>query len=96
MGYYINQVDQTKEEFLVNNGKEIEPQDLENFDFMSGRSPVLPVCWVDNGTHTAAGIAVDRMELVRFMRLDERPRVWFLVNRELLQPFLPKTFGGAL
>lgn len=45
----------------------------------------LPVCLVDNGAFTAAGIAYTETELRRMqLPLDTRRKVWYQVKRELL------------
>lgn len=77
MGYYINPPGESKETFLNNKGvKLIEPP---TFDKIA--SDMLPVCLVDNGLFTAAGIAYSQKELATFADTnDPRPRQWYLVK----------------
>lgn len=83
MGYYINPPDMSKEQFLQKHGTPINPND---YQFNEEK---LPVCLVDNGWMTAAGIAPDARELAVFNDpADARPKLWFEVSRELLAPYL--------
>lgn len=91
MGYYINPKDgSTKEQFLEKHGTKITSDEVRKFDFSSDH---LPVCLVDNGPFTAAGIAYDQREAAEFlspdMRGPQRLRVWCRVSREMLKPYLP-------
>jgi hypothetical protein len=84
MGEYINTVDRTKEQFLIAEGREISDPGL----VASGE---LPVCLVDNGIFTAAGIAYDERELKAFTEPEDyRPKRWFAVSIEKLTPFMSK------
>lgn len=82
MGYYINPPDMTKEEFLEKHGTET---DDPRFD-----SETFPVCLVNNGPFTAAGIAYDAKERDAFLRPDGRPKKWYQVPREALLPYCPR------
>ena len=84
MGFYINpQEGFPKELFLVEYGKPIS-QPSEDFDFVGSDS--LPVCWVDNGGFTAAGICYSKRELAAFTAPgDNRPKQWFLVKKRHLE-----------
>ena len=79
MGAYINPSTMTKEVFLEHFGTPI-----------GGAPPVvgtggfLPVCLVNNGAFTAAGIAYSESELRAFAREDGRAKRWFLVSKEHL------------
>jgi len=85
MGYYINPENMSKEEFLKKHGKKIVPFDFEPFDF-NGDS--LPVCLVDNGWMTAAGIGYDRREAEVFLNDSSgRPKTWYLVSKKDLEPY---------
>lgn len=87
MGYYINPKEGTKEEWLMHNAiRELSPAEVDLFDFFDGGEE-LPVCLVDNGTFTAAGIAYDLEELAAFRREDGRPKRWFLIDRADLLPW---------
>lgn len=90
MGYYINPEDMTKEQFLSKHGTRVTAGVLGDHDFSSDE---LPVCLVDNGWMTAAGICYDRREIMAFAQPDDkRPKNWFLVKKELLKPWLPEKF----
>jgi hypothetical protein len=83
MGYYINPPDMTKEQWLKLHGDEVTVGYVQrNTD-----ANLVPVCLVDNGSHTAAGIAYDKRELEAFLYPDSRPKRWFMVAREKLVPF---------
>jgi len=84
MGYYINPPSETKEQWLQKHGTPVHGDVVLSHDF-SG--PTLPVCLVDNGPFTAAGIAFDAGELRAFGHPDRRPKSWFLVSREDLEPY---------
>lgn len=85
MGYYINPPVGEKERFLQDYGMEVKSAVLSRHDF---KSDYLPVCLVDNGFFTAAAIAYCKDELCRFLNPDGRPKKWYLVRRELLEPYL--------
>lgn len=85
MGYYINPADMSKESWLSLNGRRISQLDVGNFDFSGDE---LPVCLVNNGAFTAAGIAYDKSEAQAFNNpSDARPKIWYAVKRELLLPW---------
>ena len=84
MGYYINPQDgSTKEEWLKKHGREISPSEVYGHDYATE----LPVCLVDNGDFTAAGIAYDEREAKAFLYPDRRKKLWYLASREVLKPF---------
>jgi hypothetical protein len=85
MGYYIDPKDMSKEAFLSKHGTFISGAP-KNFDF-SGAT--LPVCWVDNGPFTAAGICPHQGEVDAFAYPDARHKRWFEVPKEALKPFYP-------
>lgn len=88
MGYYVNPEDESKERFLVRVGQPISQGQALIFDFTSD---YLPVCLVDNGLFTAAGIAYNREEVVAFTRPDDhRPKLWFKVLKADLKPWYDK------
>lgn len=82
MGSYINPVDQTKENWLQGNATLTDvPSSVDD------KPGYLPVCLVDNGMFTAAGIAFDERELQAFTYPDGRRKMWFWVEKEkLLDP----------
>lgn len=83
MGYYINPKDETKEQFLIREGKPILPQ-----EGIAISKDGVPVCLVQNNGFTAAGIAYDRQELEAFQYPgDQRPKLWFSVPLESLRPY---------
>ena len=89
MGRYVNPIDGTsKEDWLKANGEAFN--DLEAIkSFKHSASTKLPVCLVDNGAFTAAAIAYDAREIAEFTRdSDHRPKQWYMVNKELLKPFM--------
>ena len=88
MGYYINPPDSSKEEWLAQHGTPISSSEAATFIF---DGECLPVCLVNNGAFTAAGIAYDPRERDAFIRPDygkQRPRRWFKVPKHLLEPWL--------
>jgi hypothetical protein len=89
MGLYINPSDMTKEVWLLDNGTMITSSDAKNFSYRNDNK-FLPVCLVDNGWMTAAGIAYCASERDAFLESarDHRPKQWFLVAKEKLEPYL--------
>ena len=82
MGYYINPVNETKEEFLEKHGQRVKKEELKIV------SDSLPVVLIDNGDFTAAGICYDEKELREFTDpQDYRPKKYYQVPREALIPF---------
>lgn len=79
MGVYINPTNgMTKEQFLEVYGTRITPHDAENFDFT--RDDALPVCLIDNGDFSAAGVGYNSEEIAVFCdKADPRPRTYFEV-----------------
>lgn len=79
MGCYINPPGMSKEDWLL----------LYALPLRSAPSPVdsilidyVPVCWVDNGDFTAAGVAYSAEEQRRFSNPnDPRPKLWFYAPR---------------
>lgn len=83
MGAYVNPKDMTKEDWLKANAEGISPTAPVAIDAMSPNH--LPVCLVDNGPFTAAGIAFNERELQAFNDPnDYRMKVWFWVPKEKL------------
>ncbi len=75
MGCYINPKDMPKEDWLLLFGEPTQ-----------GPTPItethVPVCLVDNGPFTAAGVAFNQGEVDAFSYPDHRPKIWFRVKRE--------------
>lgn len=101
MGAYINPKDGIeKEDFLEKHGTEIEdiqPVLDTGIEKILRTDQVLPVCLVDNGVFTAAGIAYDDRELQEFANpRDGRDKRWYLVpvsklyEQSDLEDYLPK------
>jgi hypothetical protein len=81
MGAYINPVNQSKESWLKEHGEAID-EAPKSFD--ERMKLELPVCLVDNGPFTAAGIAFDERELQAFTYPDHRPKQWYWVSTKKL------------
>tara|TARA_R110000803_G_scaffold67128_1_gene128735 strand:- start:379 stop:666 length:288 start_codon:yes stop_codon:yes gene_type:complete len=75
MGLYINPPEQSKEDWLHENGhlQLTTPEEFEE----NGLS--VFVALIDNGIFTAAGVAYDERELTAFLRPDDRPKKWYRV-----------------
>lgn len=90
MGIYINPTNgQTKEEWLKEHAtdpKEPLMRACEDINYQSVKEAgYLPVCLIDNGGFTAAGVAYNEDELKVFItRNGGRPTTWFLVPIEKL------------
>jgi hypothetical protein len=89
MGYYVNPSSTSKETWLQENGTKVP--DVLKFDEKPG---YRPVCLVDNGPFTAAGICYDDRELDAFKRPDDwRPKQWFMVPINKLLEICPAIAG---
>lgn len=75
MGCYINPQNETKESFLEREGLKLEkPTWTNNKDF-------LPVCLIDNGAFTAAGICFSEAEMKNFTDPNDfRNKKWYMVE----------------
>jgi hypothetical protein len=85
MGMYINPPGDTKENFLWKNGAAIPQEEAELHDDFED---ILLVVLIDNGNFTAAGICYSEAEKQAFLHPDSRPKTWWLVKKELLEPYL--------
>ena len=84
MGIYINPPDRKKEDFLLEYGKMISQSKFRSFDKFDGE--LLPVCLVNNGPFTAAGVAYSHGEVEAFGGFNDlRPRRFFLVRKDVLK-----------
>lgn len=81
MGAYVNPVGQTKEAWLKEHG-ELVSEAPKAFD--ERMKLELPVCLVDNGPFTAAGIAYSAGELSAFKYPDGRRKEWYWVPTKKL------------
>lgn len=87
MGCYINPPDQTKEQWLRQNAEVLLVPPSSCGELAADK---LPVCLVDNGSFTAAGVAFDDRELEAFQDpSDPRPKVWFSAPRTLIREVSP-------
>lgn len=81
MGCYVNPPDTTKEAWLVAHGRLLVCA-ARSIDITN---ETLPVCLVDNGPFTAAGVCYNIAELEAFQYPDGRPKKWYIVDRENLR-----------
>lgn len=89
MGYYVNPLEETKEEWLFKHGKAITAAEAR--EVFNTQPNYLPVVLVDNFMFTAAAIAYSPTELEEFIREDDiRPQKIYLVSREDLKPYYSK------
>ena len=87
MGAYINPKDMRKEEWLGRYAV-IFNHSLKWADVPNG---YLPICLVDNGPFTTAGIAYCEEEWIRFRKPEDlRPKVWFIALIEKLHTVSPE------
>jgi hypothetical protein len=92
MGYYINPKDgSSKEEWLKAHAQEIT-EDLALQVDTNGDS--LPVCLVDNGRFTAAGIGYYPREVEVFAEPDGRRKRWYLARISDLLVVCPELQQG--
>lgn len=85
MGCYVNPENEEKEEFLEREGREVESDYItDNFKSLKEKG-MLPVVLCDNGRFTAAGVAYRESEFERFVRYDNRPKKFYLVDIEKLK-----------
>ena len=81
MGAYINPPNCSKESWLDTFGESIDDPPTE----VGPSDELLPVCLVDSGPFTAAGIAFSQEKLAEFSDpIDPRPKKWFMVPKEAL------------
>lgn len=83
MGAYVNPSGMTKEQWLARNGEIV----LDRFPTQVDErgKDYLPVCLVKNQFFSAAGIAYNERELRDFSDpFDQRPKVWFWVEKSKL------------
>lgn len=77
MGLYINPLDMSKEQWLAKHGTAIA------VPYWTGDGKSFPVCLVNNGPFTAAGVAFSKREMDAFNGPDDfRPKQWFIVSAD--------------
>lgn len=86
MGLYINPPDMSKEKFLAVYGSPISIKQAKEHD--AGEDNKFVVCLVDNFAFTAASIADTDRKRDAFLYPDDRPKKWFLVDKEVLKPYM--------
>jgi len=98
MGIYINPKDKSKEEWLHNNAvKEHSFLTSSSIKWEEIPENCLPVCLVDNGLFTAAGVAYSENEFDMFNDpSDRRFKLWYIVKIENLVEVLPPKDGDFL
>lgn len=84
MGFYVNPVGESKEEFLQREAIKLR----EEPKMHRSEDGFYAVCLVDNGSFSTAAIAYDPGELEAFKRPDGRMRRWFAVHKDKLVPFM--------
>jgi len=85
MGCYVNPYNEEKEDFLGREGEEVVSDYIsENFDYIKSKGK-LPVVLVKNDHFSAAGVAYCISEFERFVRYDNRPKKFYLVDIEKLK-----------
>lgn len=85
MGCYVNPETEEKEEFLEREGEEVVSDYIsENFKYIKEKGK-LPVVLVRNDQFSAAGVAYCEDEFERFIRYDNRPKKFYLVDIEKLK-----------
>jgi len=90
MGQYINPEGEDKVDFCNRVGLPVSEETVLAFDYTIPQDH-LPVCVVDNGSFTAAGIADSAHERARFhYGTNGRPYRWFLLPKSALEPYLRK------
>jgi len=83
MGYYVNPEDgRSKEQWLEDEGELIN---YNQAAYLLTEGDRLPVCLVDNGFFTAAGIGYCLAEVEEFQRPCGRPKKWYSVPRKALE-----------
>ena len=95
MGCYVNPQNETIEEFLEREGREVISDYIsQNYRFIKQEGS-LPVVLCSNGNFAAAGIAYTEREFERFVRYDDRPKRFFIVPIEkLMTVSLIETYLG--
>lgn len=76
MGCYVNPTNMSKEAWLAEHGRQIPVLSCQITE------DEVPVCLVNNGLFTAAGVAFSADELQAFIHPDGRHKEYFMVKRE--------------
>jgi len=95
MGYYINPKDCSKEIWLDNHSSDLPNLTPPNWEKLQKEidhgNHLLPVCLVNNGPFTAAGICYNQRELEEFSDpRDYRSKLWYLVSLDNLIDVCPE------
>jgi hypothetical protein len=88
MGYYINPLNESKEAFINRHATFIIESWAPTMTWEKIPEGQVLVCWVNNGTFTAAGICFSKQKMEAFAHPDGRPKVWALLPEEVVKPFL--------
>jgi len=81
MGLYINPQEVSKEQWLNDNGEQLEKAPVK----MRENKEEILVCLIDNGPFTAAGVAFNQAELNNFCKEDMRYKEWFVVGLDKIK-----------
>lgn len=86
MGHYINPPDKTKEQFLEEHAKSVALPIVNAYEYNADHHPTLvPICLIDNGHFTAAGVLMDATERRAFIEDGTgRPRKWYMCPIDVL------------
>jgi len=87
MGAYVNPENVSKEQWLEENGKEVSQHWASTHDDFLEQ---MPVCLINNGLFTAAGIAFSKDELEVFLSPDGRHKTWYVVDVHKLYDVSPE------
>ena len=77
MGFYVNPSDMTKEEWLQKHGQ------ITETPVWPAPEGTIPVCLIDNGPFTAAGIAYCEQEFYEFLAPDSTPEEIAAVKQQV-------------
>lgn len=88
MGLYVEPEDMAKIEWCIENGIPLEVD--EKITFADIPRDYMAVCCVDNVFFIALAVAYDAREFKYFIEnVDERPKRWFLVPRDIVRDNCP-------
>jgi hypothetical protein len=92
MGIYINPENMEKEDYLEKFGTSLDTKELDNLNnFLFEIENTLPVCLVNNGFFTAAGVAFDKREFQVFNNPEDiRLKKWYLMDIDKIKEAISK------